>query len=728
MRKYRYVLLSNSSGRRLECMNAPQGWDKQKINLIRDFTYFGVLKSLSVEFELIGDAYDFIQREYLSHGLNTDILFRLYKTDYEFVFEGKVNFQNFRDDRTNRRFRIDIIQSAFVEKFNNSDTIKLNLLNNISLDRTPVEPVYPRPALFRGMTLQQHSEFEGNIYEEEDNLAKVYHHGIPFQVIANDNEDVQAISSVELSENISSLYTQDNHIYVNSLNANQTVKLNLSFNVTLIRQSIFFGFEVVVKHRIILVNSNNTIASILYEKSNAMNIVSPAVNFEASYSNSVIVEPGQHIVAVCERYLGNGDTPLTQAQMEGTHELHIFYNTLAMTINIDSVAADTTHPVILPHELFSNLIAQVSGKDNAFYSEFFGRTDLGYDADGPGAYLGIIQGDLARGVPLEETQVITTFKDAFKSYDAVFNLAVRIDRDKLIIEPKDEMFSGEIIADLGEVGDLEVGPAKDFLFNSVKAGYPPIDYEAVNGRTEFNTEVQYTNSLRPAKKELDIRSVYRGDARGIEETRRLAIRTTGTKDTQYDNKIFLIDLIREGSQLITRRKEGILHTDGIFNADTAYNLRIFPGQNLLRWQRYLSIPLHRMDKVYFFQSKEKNSGATVVTELGQSVDGEDLTLLGSPFFMAEEKHFKGPLTMDALGGILNNPLGILRYTHKGETFFDYVLEVDSETENKGTTYRVLSTRPSPVKRDAEQETADAILYDNDKGAVLDYGGGAILYQ
>ncbi|MFO7257778.1 MAG: hypothetical protein DIU61_008790 [Bacteroidota bacterium] len=727
MKGYRHILLSNDSGRRIELQNAPIGWDAQKINIVRDFTYFGVLKTLSVEFELVGDGYRFIQNEYLTFGADADIIYRIYKYDYEFVFEGKVDLQNFSDDRTNRKFRIDIIQSDLVQKFNNSDTIKLNLLNNISLDRTPIQPVVPQPALFRGHIIEQHSEFEGSIID----TGEIYHHIIPFQILSNDNEDVQAISNIEISTAVEELYKVDNHFYINRLNANQTVRINMSFTASITRETVFFGFSIVVKHKILLINENDTVASVLFEKSTAMDITSPeTIQVSGTYSNnSLIVQPGQHLVAVCERYLADGVTPLSGEQMEGTRKASILYSDLSMTIDIDSVAADSTHPVILPHELFSNLAAQIFGKDDSFYSEYFGRTELGYDVDGEGAYLAITQGDLLRGVPLTETQIITTFKDAYKSYDSIANLAVKIEANRIVIEPKDKMFSGEIVADLGEVSNLKVNPAKDFLFNSVIAGYPPIDYEAVNGRTEFNTEVQYTNSFRSVKKELDIRSVYRGDARGIEEARRLSISTTGTKDSKYDNKIFLIDLINDNGTLKTRRTEGIIHVDGIFSADTAYNLRIFPGQNLLRWQRYLSIPLHRKDKVYFFQAKEKNSGATVVTALGESIDGEDLILEGAPYFLPEEKTFERSITLETLSGILSNPLGLIKYTHKGESFFDYLLEVDSETENKRTTYRVLSSRPSPMKISEGVEQGNFIKYDNGSDSFIEYQpDGLILYQ
>ena len=47
---------------------------------------------------------------------------------------------------------------------------------------------------------------------------------------------------------------------------------------------------------------------------------------------------------------------------------------------------------------FSNLIAQMT--EGEFYSEFFGRTELGYEVDGAGAFLAITKGELFRGIPL----------------------------------------------------------------------------------------------------------------------------------------------------------------------------------------------------------------------------------------------------------------------------------------------------------------------------------------
>ena len=57
---------------------------------------------------------------------------------------------------------------------------------------------------------------------------------------------------------------------------------------------------------------------------------------------------------------------------------------------------DTKSKSILPHELFQRLLHITTGVPDAFYSEYFGRTDLGYQKDGDGAYLATLNGLMLR--------------------------------------------------------------------------------------------------------------------------------------------------------------------------------------------------------------------------------------------------------------------------------------------------------------------------------------------
>ena len=405
-----------------------------------------------------------------------------------------------------------------------------------------------------------------------------------------------------------------------------------------------------------------------------------------------------------------------------------------LTITDDSVITDTSHPVILPHELFTNLIAQINGGE--FYSEFFGRLDLGYAADGDGAFLAITKGELLRGIPLEEIQFATTFRDAFKSYSSVFCLGAVVEDERIRIEPLDLLFNGNIAAHIGEVNDLTISPTKEFLFNSVKCGYPKNEYLEENGRDEYNTQYQYTNALQAVKKELDLMSAYFGDGYGIEFARRQSVISTGTKDSKYDDQIFFIDLIKVPIDettygLQSRRQEGILYVAGIFSPETAMNLRIAAGQNMLRNSKFLNIPLNKKPKTYYFQSKDKNASLELVTELGTTIDGQDLQMGANSYFLPDDHNFKAPASIEILFAILQNPLGIVSFTYAGEKFFDFVFEIDAETDKGMAEWRMLGTKDTPVEVAEEIESGNILKYNDGMTDFVKYGNGendVILYQ
>jgi hypothetical protein len=749
MRRFKYILLSNNTGERKELVNAPVGWDNQKINIIRDLTYFGVIKTISVEFEFVGDGYNFLQQQILKYGIDADVILRVYRKN-KFEAEGKINFDKYEDDRSERRFKVDIIQSSTVQKFQNREDVKLNVFNSISMERTTVTAAPTRTALIKGKSIKFYSEFNGVIYED---TPETTHHILPFKALINGNPYVQQVSNFELSTDIEeNFWNVDSAHYVNGLTETQSIDITLDFTAKIhytqkSDSNVPISAGLLIKMyghhiwKVLKMNSDNTVAATLFTKE----IDNIGGTFQFAYSGTVSFSPGQYLVAYMEkRYsyrLGStlqGDhllwdsTDVSTIVNQSLLSSEITYLSDVMTITQESTYADSSATVILPHELFSNLVAQILGSDNLFYSEFFGREDLGYDADGKGAYLAITKGDLLRGVPLTQTQLSTSFRDAFKSYNAIYNLGVIISGNIVKIEPKDDLLSSEIIADLGEVSKLRVGPALDFIFNSVKCGFPNNEYEQENGRDEFNTTVQYTNSVQSVKKELDLTSIYYGDGYGIEFARRAAISTTGSSDSRYDTQIFLIDLIAIGDALQSKRVEDVSYVEGIYSSDTAINLSISPGQNMLRWHKYLNIPLHRKaDKVYFFQSKDKNSLLKLITTEGESFDREDLQLASAAFFIPEEKRFDSLLTLENLAGIVANPLGLVKYTHKKETFFDYLFEVNGENERGKAEWRVLSTKPSPVQRTNEPLFGNFIKWGDGPQDFLKFGDGLtdiILYE
>lgn len=733
MKTLKYILISKDSGQRVELTNAPVGWDDQKVSIIWDLTYFGLLKSLSVEFEFVGDGYTFIKQQKLSYGIDADVILRMYSDKNEFRFEGKVNFENFIDDRTGNRIKVDLLQSSLVQDFQNRESIKLNSLNNISLDRQAIDPASPIQALFRGKEIEFYSNF-GRLPQQTDPDEEPdepepehYHHLVPFLIIENGNPEVEEVSNFELTDDVPSLYHVENAIIQNNESGiAQTVNLKGSIAYTVLGMETSFPFLATyenydgqplrIRTRLLRINSDNVVLATPFVLETPVPKLSlPNITASKDFDITQVLQPGDYLIWVTDWYFifEGGLNLFRDIEFNATYNnLFIKYTELRLEIIQASIFPNSVHPVILPYEYFSNLVAQMTGKASSFRSPFFGRVDLGYEEDGEGAYVGLVKGDWLRGVPLEETQLSSSFKEGFKSYDSLFSLGVSIVDNLITIDTKNNILNNEVVLELGEVSKLEIKPGKNFLFNSVLAGFPSAEYEKENGRDEFNTEVQYTNSVRSVKKEHNMKSVFRGDGYGIEFARREAIKLTGSKDSRYDNIIFLVDLYKDEEEgLMTRRLEDILYVEGVFSPETVINARLSPGQSVIRWGNYLKIPLYKKPSEYYFQSKEKNSGLRMATVIGESIDGADITINAPPYFLPDEHSFIRAVSLTDLITLLRNPNGLVTYTHRGEKFFDFLFEINAESDGGNSEWKTLPTKTSPIARTSEPLVA-GLKYDN----------------
>jgi len=767
----KYYLLSNDTGESLMLDNAPVGWDATRFNILRDAIYLGVIKTISVEFNFVGEGFDFLQRHRLLYGMDASILFRVYRKNV-YLVGGKVNFENFYEDRKFNKFRVDIVQGTFHQKFTNNEDVRLNILNDISLDRLGITPAELRLATFRGKEIQ----YVSTGLRENSDVVYNYHHTIPFFFDVNGNPGVQQPSSIQadfnpdegagtLIPNLAPILPKDirndpaGHLYKNTLNSPQTLTIDYDIvgNANYVGSVPGFDdweFDQIWPERrirLVHVDSVGTVKATLFES-----VVQGFKEFGNSpygcygpfaYSSIIIVtlQPGERLFFLNEQTILNivdgnilvpSGTLSADSPMDNIFKVDYTYSVLRISITQPSTILDDQHSVILPHEIFQTLISQING--GRFISNYFGRLDLGYYEDGEGAYIAITTGEILRGIDPTTVQVNTSFRDAFKSYNAIRCLGAIIGEDYIRIEPLDDLFNYEIAADIGEVREFAITPAKDFIFNSIKAGFPNNEYEQENGRDEFNTTYQYTNGFQSVKRELDLVSVYNGDGYGIEFARRANIMFTGTADSRYDAKIFLICLkLDDEGELVTKRDEDVLSVSGIFSPTTAYNLDIAVGQNMLRWKRYLNIPLYRKaERKLFFQGKDKKSSMQLVTDLGISNDGQDISLGGSYYFLPEERRFQCPIHIDILFQILANPLGLVKYTYKDETFYDLIYELDSEVEKAATQWRVLGTKASPIEETDEptyptgpilkygSRLADYVKYNIDEEGFVLYAGGS----
>src|SRR5690606_22163188 len=78
----------------------------------------------------------------------------------------------------------------------------------------------------------------------------------------------------------------------------------------------------------------------------------------------------------------------------GDGDLQLDFSETVSTVNIteNSYRAPSQTYAVLMHEIGDKLMQIITGEQNRFYSEFFGRKDLGYAEDGEYSKVGISLG------------------------------------------------------------------------------------------------------------------------------------------------------------------------------------------------------------------------------------------------------------------------------------------------------------------------------------------------
>jgi len=135
-----------------------------------------------------------------------------------------------------------------------------------------------------------------------------------------------------------------------------------------------------------------------------------------------------------------------------------------------------------------------------------------------------------------------SFKDWMNSYDIEHWIAFRIINNQLWIEPVPIVYDDSTnLLDIGEVSEIEVEDAAEYLCNEIKLNMQKQDYRRSSGRLEFNGLNTFSVYQFNVKKNLDLISPFRKDCYGMEFIR-LDYQQQSTKDNSGDSDVFMVDI------------------------------------------------------------------------------------------------------------------------------------------------------------------------------------------
>ena len=257
------------------------------------------------------------------------------------------------------------------------------------------------------------------------------------------------------------------------------------------------------------------------------------------------------------------------------------------------IAPTAKNPFVLAHELLNSVVNIITDKSDAIYSEYFGRTNLGYSSLGIGAMTGFISGFWLRnfnsGADRYKAPLIS-WKDLISSFDAILNIGFGVEKfgrkEKVVIEDKKYFYQNIVAIKLpNQINNVSREVNADGFYNEVEIGFSKSGgYENSTGLDEPNGTSKFSTFINITANKYSKVSKVRGDSNGKEGARRKPQIEFPAEDTQYDDYNWFLDIKESGGNYTEKLWDDRFAKEptGIFSPNTLTGLYFSPINCMLR--------------------------------------------------------------------------------------------------------------------------------------------------
>jgi hypothetical protein len=402
---------------------------------------------------------------------------------------------------------------------------------------------------------------------------------------------------------------------------------NMSVNFTVVHGPNSFYFDA-------------TFGSVYYEAKVDL-VAGVEVEYDLDVSNSfdLAVGEGIYILLVIDKNDALEDAYLNIKYIEGAFQLT---DASFFTRATDSRAIDIFNA-------FKRVVQNITGQTKCFRSNFFGRPGVfpAPDVVGCGAYVALTNGLNLRNMidkNGEKFPISMSWNDLYTAADAVWNLGWGIEYDGygrgfVRVEEAEYFKNNNVTEQFLNVPGITREISSEYLYNSIEIGYTKwnLNSGGLNGIDEFNTKHNYSLAVLNPQNKLSKVCKFIASGYVIELTRReqpsaqantsgpVLCDTTpvisdptlgnqiaaGQKDFETDNDLFFIctnktdiprsslpadlytkpvgSIYKKGT--ISERNENFDIVGNLISPETAYNLRISPKRNLIRFYSLIAVSL-----------------------------------------------------------------------------------------------------------------------------------------
>jgi hypothetical protein len=644
---------------------APDGWDSDEFTLIRDLKSFGVFRKFATgELKFVKDGRDNILNSYEATGVNTDKTLTVTETtSFGLVrtrFVGKIDHSTLK--RTEISTDVAVIDGSFTDLVLSRANMDVNLLGVKSVDGQTISSLTLQNIIRPEIRLTQFCNWTSGT----GTITKTASHILPTAIEASEFEEAEATDEFSLY-----MFLDAEKDYLQA-----TLDVNIKAVATGNNSSAYFSWEIKCDRYSGGVYMNNIFSE---------NVICEGVttNILINKSETIDLLEGESIkiYAVYTPSIGSGN--IVYDAFEG-----ITYKFSYLMANYPQSLVKG----VFYHEAFERLIQIYTGNSGRFKSDFFGRTDLGYSADG--VIGSIATGRNFNGANFWNETLATSLSSLFTSLQSVYNLGMGVETiggvEKVVVEPMSYFFSDQVLLNVSDriaAETIEKEYYPELSFNRIAVGFNSYEYKSLGGIYEFNTTSKFTAPIKPVDKELNIVSPIRADMAGI----LLCLELGGTNyDSEELSDVFIFDTIREGSDFIIRTSEGFESVSNITNRDTLFNLLLSPERNLIRWGAFIrGFTEKDKTKYLLWQTSDKNtrlkSTLTGGTEVAENSDVL-ISSLADPLWHPEILTFEVPALETDIDVIQENKYGLIQCS---DTEYGWIINYKSKNENKKSEFTLL---------------------------------------
>ena len=149
-----------------------------------------------------------------------------------------------------------------------------------------------------------------------------------------------------------------------------------------------------------------------------------------------------------------------------------------------------------------------------------------------------LSGSSLRSFP--DAVIQLTFSDFFQCLKSCYNLGLTVRNGVLWLEPVEDIYnSNNELFDVGDISEVTLTIAQEYIFTSAKVGYIKQTYNKRNGRYEYNCTHNYKFPIYTILNQLDLVSPIRADSFGMEFIR-TGYPDLNTTDDKGDADVFSV--------------------------------------------------------------------------------------------------------------------------------------------------------------------------------------------